>query len=178
MSAAPALRAEEPADAAALHAVHASAFPTESEARLVDALRANGNAVVSLVAASASEIVGHVLFSPVTIEPGPLGARGLGLAPLAVRPAQQRRGIGAALVAAGLDACRKAGIAFVVVLGEPHYYRRFGFRRARSAGLDNEYGADEEFMLLELQPDALRGVHGTVRYGTEFAALDAPDDGR
>ena len=59
----------------------------------------------------------------------------------------------------------------MVVLGHPHYYRRFGFRRARDAGLENEYGADEDFMVLELRPDALRGVTGLVKYSPEFSML-------
>jgi putative acetyltransferase len=73
-----------------------------------------------------------------------------------VLPAQQRRGIGGQLVEAGLEACRRAGCGFAVVLGEPGYYHRFGFRRARTEGLGNEYGVDEEFMVLELRPRGSR----------------------
>lgn len=100
-------------------------------------------------------------------------APGVGLAPLAVRHPFQRRGIGARLVEGGLAACSCAGLAFVVVLGEPRYYSRFGFRRARAHGLGHEYGADEEFMVLELRPGALAGVSGVVRYAAEFAAVVA-----
>ncbi len=112
--------------------VHLAAFPTQLEADLVDLLRANGNAVVSLVAHVGARIAGHVLFSPVIVERnGEVVARGLGLAPLAVMPAQQRQGIGAALVRAGIEECRNKGTPFVVVLGGPEYYRRFGFVRQR-----------------------------------------------
>ena len=130
-------------------------------------------AVVSLVAEASATVVGHVLFSPVTVEPSPGSCLGVGLAPLAVRPALQRRGIGARLVDSGLEASRRAGFGFVVVLGEPRYYQRFGFQRALTEGLRNEYGVDEECMVLELQPGALIGASGVVRYGPEFAAVAA-----
>jgi len=95
------------------------------------------------------------------------GARAnkVGLAPLAVLP-QWQRGIGAQLVRAGVAACEHAGVGFIVLLGEPEYYCRFGFLKARSIGLDNEYGADEAFTALELFPDAVGG--GMVRYAPEF----------
>lgn len=170
-----AIRSEKPGDGEAIFRVHAAAFPTDVEARLVEALRANGKAVVSLVAEGGTTVAGHLLFSPVSVEreASSAPAPGVGLAPLAVRPEFQRRGIGARLVETGLDACRRAGFAFVVVLGEPRYYRRFGFRRARADGLRNEYGVDEEFMVLALHPDALAGVVGVVTYATEFAAVAA-----
>jgi putative acetyltransferase len=94
----------------------------------------------------------------------------LGLAPLSVTPEHQRTGIGSQLVQAGLAAAFAAGIRFVVVLGHPGYYPRFGFRRAAELGLHNEYGADEAFMVLELRPGSLPSGGGVVRYGAEFAA--------
>ncbi len=112
-------------------------------------------------------IVGHVLFSEVQAGAG----RGVGLAPVAVLPAHQRSGIGAALVLAGIEACRSAGYHYVVVLGEPAYYRRFGFRRALDFGLGNEYGAQDEFMVPELRTGALAGLRGVVSYCGEFAEL-------
>ena len=164
----PKIRPEAPGDIAAIHAVHAAAFPTDGEARLVDALRSGGQAAVSLVAILGSHVVGHVLFSPVTLE-GTSG--GVGLAPLAVLPAHQRKGIGGALIEAGIEACRNTGLQYAVVLGDPHYYGRFGFLRAMDAGLGNEYGVDEEFMVLELQHGALHGVRGVVKYRSEFSVL-------
>ena len=147
--------------------MHATAFPTDAEARLVDALRAAGQAAVSLVALVQDDIVGHVLFSPVAANSG----RGVGLAPVAVLPRDQGQGIGAALIRTGIESCRAAGYDYVVVLGDPGYYRRFGFRRALDLGLQNEYGAHDEFMVLELRLGGLAGVAGMVKYCSEFAAL-------
>jgi putative acetyltransferase len=165
------IRTERPADRQAIFAVHAAAFPGAAEARLVDALRAGGSVRVSLVAEMGGAIAGHILFSPVAVAPE--GRLGAGLAPLAVLAALRRRGIGGRLVECGLEACRRAGLGFVVVLGEPGYYRRFGFRRALDVGLRNEHGADEEFMARELRAGALAGVAGLVRHAPEFAALAA-----
>jgi putative acetyltransferase len=172
MNTEPVISHERLADAAAVRTVHLATFPTPLEADLVDALRTNGHAVVSLVAFVGEEIVGHVLFSPVTVEQdGKASARGLGLAPLAVLPAHQRQGIGAALVRAGLELCRNKSAPFVVVLGEPAYYGRFGFVRASDFGLSNEYGAGEEFMVLAVADGALPAASGLVRYADEFRAF-------
>jgi len=160
----PLIRAESPADAAAVRAVHKAAFTTDAEARLVDAIRANGNDRVSLVAETQGRIVGHVLFSPVDVE----GTEGIGLAPVAVLPDFQGRGIGTALIKAGIAACGELGVKFIVVLGEPRYYRRFGFRPTH---LGNEYGVGEEFMALDLAPHATAALHGVVKYGREFSEL-------
>jgi putative acetyltransferase len=160
------VRPERGGDAAAIRAVHVAAFPTPRESRLVDAVRRAGGAVVSLVAERDGALVGHILFSPVAVERG--ARRGLGLAPLAVLPAHQRHGIGAALVRAGLRQARARGDDFVVVLGEPVYYRRFGFAAASGVGLTNEYGADAAFMALALHEEGLAGVSGLVTYGPEF----------
>ncbi len=128
---------------------------------------------MSLVAETDDEVVGHILFSPVSVEPARPGVAGAGLATVAVLPARQRQGIGSQLVMQGIAACRQAGFDFIVVLGDPAYYRRFGFAAASGFGLDNEYGADREFMLLELSAGCLRGTHGTVRYADEFSSLAA-----
>jgi putative acetyltransferase len=162
------IRPERAEDEAAIRAVHCAAFPTDTEARLVDRLRTGGHARVSLVAEEDGVVVGHIVFSPVLVGAPPARCEGLGLAPVAVLPAHQRQGVGSALTRAGLAVCRQEGIAFVVVLGHPGYYPRFGFQPASAAGLDNEYGAEEAFMVLELQPGALPTPGGLVRYGPEF----------
>lgn len=161
------IRPEVPDDIAVIHSVHAAAFPTEEEARLVDALRIAGRLAVSLVAEEKGQVVGHIAFSPVTVD-GIAG--GLGLAPLAVVPEYQRRGIGGELVQKGLAYAAAAAAGFVVVLGHPAYYPRFGFRPAAAFGLDNEYGADEAFMVLEFRPKAIPEAGGLVHYSPEFGA--------
>jgi putative acetyltransferase len=161
------IRPEQPGDVVAIHAVQASAFPTDVEAHLVTALRASGHLSVSLVAEESGRVVGHVAFSPVSLAGA---AGGLGLAPLAVTPDYQRRGIGGRLVREGLAVAAAAGGRFVVLLGHPSYYPRFGFRRAAEVGLSNEYGADEAFMVLQLQRGSLPAGGGLVRYGPEFTA--------
>jgi putative acetyltransferase len=161
-------RAEIPDDIAAIEAVHAAAFPTRAEARLVNLLRDAGRLLVSIVAEVEDRIVGHVAFSPVTT---PQGLTGLGLAPLAVHAPFRRRGIGAALVQAGLLAARELDSGWVVVLGDPDYYARFGFRPAPAVGLTDEYGGGEAFQALELTPGRLPLGAGLVRYAPEFASL-------
>ncbi len=167
------IRPEESADAAAIRRVLEAAFPTAAEARLVDSLRAGGHTLIALVAEADGAVVGYVAFSPVQIDGAAIRGIGLGLAPLAVLPAFQRQGIGGRLVADGLAACRRAGYGFVVVLGEPAYYRRFGFDRADLRGLGNEYGAAEAFMVLELRDGAIPGRGGVVRFGPEFAEFSS-----
>ena len=134
------IRTETPSDHDAVHRVHASAFTTPAEATLVDALRTGASPLVSLVADEAGSVVGHVMFSPVTL-PGHPDLRQMGLAPLAVLPAHQRRGVGAALARAGLERCREMGVGAVFVLGNPAYYGKFGFGRADAYGIGCPFDA-------------------------------------
>jgi putative acetyltransferase len=162
------IRQAESGDLTAIQRVHEQAFGRTGESRLVKALCASGKALISLVAVTEEYVIGHLLFSQVNIEIMPPGWRAVGLAPLAVLPAMQRRGIGSALVRAGLQACQADGYALVVVLGDHRYYSRFGFMLARDVGLGNEYQADEHFMALALQQGALQHVSGLVRYSGAF----------
>jgi putative acetyltransferase len=163
------VRPERPADADAVRRVNDAAFDGPAEGVLVDALRAAGQAVVSLVAEADGLVVGHVLLSPVTVDDA---GDVLGLGPMAVFPAHQRTGVGTALVGAALAAARARGSAAVVVLGHPAYYPRFGFVPASRFGLSSEYDApDDAFLALELRPGGLAGRRGVVRYRKEFAAV-------
>jgi putative acetyltransferase len=159
---------ERPGDVAAIHAVHAASFPTELEARLVGLLRAAGRLPVSLVAEVGGAVVGHIAFSPVTAASGAVGA---GLAPVAVVAPHRRQGVAAELIRVGLGACRTAGFGWAVVMGEPAYYSRFGFRPAAEFGLADEYGGGPAFQAIELVPGALPRGAGLVRYAPEFAAV-------
>ena len=91
---------------------------------------------------------------------------------MAVLPAYQRRGIGSRLVDAGLTACHHTPYGIVVVLGHPHYYRRFGFVPAKPLGMVWEHDApDEAFMVKEIQEGALAHTRGVVKYRPEFATV-------
>lgn len=146
------------------------AFGGALEGGLVDALRAGGHIVTSLVAVEHGTVVGHALFSTLPIEraDGPLA--GAALAPVAVRPERQREGIGSALIRRGIAICRERGCAAVVVLGHPDYYPRFGFSAALGERLTSPY-AGPAFMALELVGGAL-GRGGVVRYAPPFAELE------
>jgi len=166
------IRVETSEDVPAVRRVNELAFGRPGEADLVDALRASETPILSLVAVLDGSVAGHVLFSPVTVEPRPPGSdRCWGLGPLAVLPEYQSQGIGGQLVRAGLDACRQLGAAAVVVLGHPEYYPRFGFVPASRYGLRCEYPVpDDVFMVIELERGSL-SVPGLVRYHPAFAGV-------
>lgn len=163
------IRHEKPEDITAIHHVNHQAFGQPAEANLVDALRRNGKALISLVAEDNGRIIGHILFSPVAIETANGLAEGVGLAPMAVWPERQNEGVGSRLVKAGLMECRNAGHRFVIVLGHPEFYPRFGFVPASRFGISSEYDVrDEVFMAMELQKGSLAGFAGIAKYQPEF----------
>lgn len=171
------IRHEEDADFGAIRQVNEQAFaddrgPGTDEADLADALRRNGNVVVSLVAELDGVVVGHVLFSPMTIEL-PRGGlyQTVALGPLAVRPEAQNQGIGSVLVNAGLDEMRELGHGAVFLLGHPTYYPRFGFAPARHRGIIYQDGRDS-FQVIELRPGALDGITGAARFSPEFEPFE------
>ena len=168
------VRPEAPADRNAVRAVHAASFPTLDEARLEDALREHGRLLVSLVAETDGRVVGHAAFSPVELA-GATGGAGLG--PVAVLPAFRRRGIAERLVREGLDACRRLGLRFAVVLGDPAYYARFGFEPAGRRGLSCAFGGGDAFQVLELAAGAIPSAGGLVSYAPEFDAFGEEETG-
>lgn len=159
------IREEDPQDRQAVYEVVSSAFGQRTEAELVGALRADGDCVFSLVAEEGGSIVGHVLLSK-------MGApfRALALAPVAVIPTRQRRGIGSALIESAIQRARSAGWDGVFVLGDAGYYERFGFDREAAVGFTSPY-AGAHFMLLKLTAK-LTSTTGEVRHAAAFAALD------
>lgn len=164
------IRAEHPADIESIYQVNAIAFGREHEAKLVNRLRGLPH-TLSLVAAVGDAIVGHIFFSPVTLED--VNAKNLmvlGLGPVAVRPDHQHQGIGSQLICQGVEQCRQRGSRAVFVLGDPQFYARFGFIPAEESALRCEYTVPEgAFRVLELEPGALQHCRGLVRYCPEFA---------
>lgn len=166
------IRAERTEDHPAVYRVNQLAFGQANEADLVDALREKAAPIISLVAALDGEVVGHIFFSPVTVESEEAAFTAMGLAPMAVLPTHQNQGVGSLLVREGLMECRRLGYDIVVVLGHPNYYPRFGFVPASSKGLRCEYDVpDEVFMVTELKPGVLAGYSGLVKYHPEFSKV-------
>ncbi len=162
------VREEGPDDVAAIREVQQRAFNQAQEGDLVDALRANGAVLLSLVAIAARRIVGHVMYSPVSVG----NASGAALGPMAVLPEHQRLGIGRALIEEGHRRLEESRCPFVVVVGYPDYYPRFGFRPASEHGITCEWNVpDDVFMLLVLDPSRMRGVTGLAKYREEFASV-------
>lgn len=164
------VRGEGPADLAAIRALHRAAFGGDAEAQLVDELRAEGHAAISLVAELERAVVAHVLFSPVEIA-GRRNFQVLALAPVGVLPEMQRQGLGSILIRAGLEQAAAWGASAVLVLGEPDYYRRFGFRPELTQSLQSPY-AGAYFMALELVPGAREQLVGVARHAPPFGGLE------
>jgi putative acetyltransferase len=166
-------REERSDDAGAIRQVNDAAFGQDVEGVLVDALRRDGAALLSLVAEIDGTIVGHVLFSRLTIT-GPGPGTACALAPVAVAPAVQRQGIGSRLIREGLRILAERGERAVVVLGDPRYYRRFGFEAELVQHFDTPYAGDA-LMGLDLVAGALHSLQGSLIYPVAFARTDADD---
>ena len=165
------IREESPNDRAAVREVNIRAFGQAVEADLVDALRENSAGLLSLVAVKDGQVVAHILFSPATIGADDNTVEGMGLAPMAVLPDYQQQGIGSELVRAGIARLASTACPFVIVLGHPHYYPRFGFEPASRRGIRSEWEVpDEAFMILVLDDERMREVSGVARYRPEFTA--------
>jgi putative acetyltransferase len=163
------IRRERPEDASAVRRVNEQAFGQRAEADLVDALRQRDELLVSLVAIEDEQVVGHILFSPVTVQSDGASWGAMGLGPMAVLPEHQGKGIGSQLVEVGLEECRKTGHEVVVVLGHPEFYPRFGFAPSKPLGIRWEKDVPEEvFMVTELREGALAERGGVVKYLPEF----------
>jgi putative acetyltransferase len=161
------VRPEAAADRAAVRRVNELAFEGAVEADLVEALHRDGLVLSSLVAAIEGAIVGHILFSRMWVDASGGSMDAVCLAPVAVAPPHQRRGVGSQLIGRGIDEMRGLGERLVIVVGHPDYYPRFGFEGARAHGLTSPF-PDDVFMVLELTPGALRGAAGAVRYPAAF----------
>jgi len=162
------IREERREDISLIRDVNRLAFEQDQEANIVDALRSNGAALLSLVAVLDDAVVGHILYSPARIG----SVEGAGLAPMAVLPGHQRRGIGSQLVEAGNARLRADGCPFIIVLGHPAFYPRFGFTPARPMGIHCEWDVpDDVFMIAVLDEDRMRGISGLATYRQEFSTV-------
>jgi len=162
------IRTEENKDCEAVYQLNMAAFDNGPEAALVDKLRTSCEDYHSIVALEGDLIVGHILFTPVFVDG--VSTIGMGLAPMAVLPSHQRKGIGSQLVSFGLDILRKSACPFVVVLGHPEYYPRFGFELASNHGLASQWEGvpDEAFMVIIFDNAASPKAGGIARYRNEF----------
>ncbi len=163
------IRPEQPGDELGIAEVNLAAFGSPGEAALVDELRKVADPFISFVADLDRKVVGHILFTPVSIRGEHERSDAIGLGPMAVHPDHQRCGIGTELVRAGLQACVRQSHPVVFVLGHPEYYPRFGFRPAPPLGLrfrSPEF--DPAFMVAELVPGALSDRKGWVEYLPAF----------
>lgn len=162
------IRPETSEDVAAVHALTARAFGRTAEADLNDQLRRNGKAVLSLVALEEGGVVGHVMFSPVEFE----GPRGVALGPIAVAEECRGRGIARALIEQGVATLRAEGWEFVMLLGSPQLYPRFGFLPGCHFRLRSDFDVpDEVFMVRELQSGALADASGMASFSPEFGEV-------
>jgi putative acetyltransferase len=162
------VRAETDRDIESIRRIHRRAFETSAEADAVDLLRSRGKLLLSLIAEWEGQAVGHIAFSRAILSANP-GLPGTGLAPVAVDPAFQRKGVGSLLVRAGLEKCRALGYEFSIVLGHPNFYPRFGYVPASRFGLHCIWKVpDEAFLAIEFRPGALAGVSGLAAYEPEF----------
>lgn len=163
------IRTEVNKDIDGIHFINEQAFGRKSEADLVDNLRKKKAVTLSLIAEVEDQIVGHILFSPVKIEPDNSHFNAITLAPLAILPEFQRKGIGSQLIRTGIEECRLLGHDLVFVVGHPEYYPRFGFVQARAEGFNCEIEVpDEAWMVLEMDKKVPLQKNGTVYFRPEF----------
>ena len=168
------IREEKSGDEDAVRKVVESAFGKPDEAAIVDALRAAGKVILSVLAELDGRVVGHVLFTRMLVEPDGPSLNALALGPLAVAPDFQRQGIGRALIAGGAERCRGLDADCIFLLGEPAYYSRSGFRPAVESAITLREGEKlstrPSFQVLELRPGALGDAERVVSFQPEFYA--------
>jgi putative acetyltransferase len=163
------VREEDPDDVAAVRDLNRRAFGQDQESNIVDALRANGAALLSLVATLNDRAVGHIMYSRAVIGGS---VRGAALGPMAVLPEFQRQGIGSKLIEVGNRKLKEAGCPFIIVVGHADYYPRFGFRPASEHGIQCEWDVpDDVFMLLVLDQAKMASVSGSAKYRHEFSSV-------
>jgi putative acetyltransferase len=166
------IREEQPTDISDIYLVEKAAFKRKKEADLVNKLRENNAILLSLVATVNDTIVGHALYSLVTVGDDDLKSSFPALGPIAVTPESQGKGIGSALIQTGSKIIKELGFGLVFLVGSPIYYPRFGFQPAVPLGFNSPYvvpgETQDHFMVLVLDDKVLNTVNGMVRYRSEF----------
>lgn len=161
---------EKPGQRAQVLALNRLAFAGEEEARIIAALTRDDLAVLSLVVTEGEKVTGHILFSRLEVEVDGRPVKAVALAPMAVLPDHQNKGIGSALVKRGVDLLAARGFEAVLVVGHTEFYPRFGFSAEAVRHIACPFQGLDAFMGLELKPGALAGESGTCRYPAAFAA--------
>ena len=164
------IRFEKPDDIAFIRSVNEQAFDRLAESKLVDKLRMTCAEHLSFVADDNGTIIGHIMYTSVLVTGGKQKAQGMGLAPMAVLPSRQRQGIGTMLVKYSLQILREKKYPFVLVLGNPDYYPRFGFQPASRFNIRSGWEGipDEAFMVLFMDDNAMKNVSGVATFRDEF----------
>lgn len=164
------IRKEKSSDIEAIKYVNDQAFKQPVEGNIVKKIRNTDSKILSLVAEVENQIAGHIFFSHAEIEGHPEINKGMGLAPMAVLPAYQKQGIGTMLINKGISILKNQNVPFIIVLGHPDYYPKFGFEKASEYGIRCQWAGvpDEAFMILILDKNKMKNIKGVAKYREEW----------
>lgn len=164
------IREERQADYSTIRKINDLAFNQPNEGIIIEKIRQSGAETLSLVALIDGKLVGHIFFSPVIIENHPEIKNGMGLAPMSVLPEYQNQGIGSLLVREGIERLKIKSVPFIIVLGHELYYPKFGFQIASKYQIKCQWEdvPDEVFMILILNENLMKNIHGIAKYLDEF----------
>ncbi len=172
------VRGEKLTDREIIYEINKLAFGGELESKLIDILRKGKSYVrgLSLVAVKEEKILGHAIFTRAFIVNRGRRFKCLVLGPMAVRPENQKQGVGKKLLEEGFERAKELGFTAIAVLGHETYYPKFGFFPASQKNIRTSFKVpDENFMVIELVPNALKGISGMVEYPKEFLKMSAED---
>jgi putative acetyltransferase len=172
------LRGERETDFKDIYEINTRAFGGDSEAKLINELRKTRSYIkgLSIVAVWEEKVIGHAMLTHAYVVNQGRRFNCLALGPMAVLPEYQRRGYGTKLVEEGILRAKECGFKAVIVLGHTNFYPRFGFIPASAKKIRSRFSNDDSFMVLELIPNALKGITGLAEYAKEFKALLKVDE--